>query len=122
MQKQSIILLGHGSKSKDALEDFNFIVDAVKKQANDKNVFGAHMELASPSLEDVVSFLTEEERKDVVIVPYFLFNGNHIKKDIPEKIETLKKEYPGANIELATPIGKEPLMAEILLKKVNNTN
>ncbi len=118
MQKQSVIILGHGSKSKDAIEDFNYVVEITKNKSDHHNVFGAHMEMAKPSLEDIVETIYQQGGVEIIIIPYFLFNGNHIKQDIPAKIDVLKVKYPQLKIRFGTPIGKEPLMAELILKKV----
>ncbi len=119
MQKQSIIILGHGSKSQEAVDDFNFVVDTLRTKTSGQNVFGAHMELAQPSLEEVVKNINPAEGSRIVVLPYFLFNGNHIKEDIPEKLVVLQKQYPQAEFVFGSPIGKEPMMADILLQQAN---
>ncbi len=118
MQKQSVIILGHGSRSKQAKEDFDYVVELLKEKIQNEHVYGAHMELTIPSLEDVVEKISQFPIEKVSIIPYFLFNGNHIKIDIPEKIEALKKIYPQLTFQFGSPIGKEPLMAEIMYKKL----
>jgi len=119
MKKHSVIVLGHGSKSNEAIEDFNYVVQAMREKSGNDNIFAAHMEMASPSLEKVVSEVATQEPAKVIILPYFLYNGNHIKKDIPSKIEVLKGQYPNIEFVFGTPVGKDPLMADIMLKKVN---
>ncbi|MCL3781219.1 cobalamin biosynthesis protein CbiX [Prolixibacteraceae bacterium JC049] len=118
MTKQSIILLGHGSRSEEARNDFNFIIETMREKAPEKNIYGAHMELASPSLQEVVAELHAQNITDIFILPYFLYNGNHIKIDIPEIIEELKAKYPEMQFELGQPIGKNPAMADIILQQV----
>lgn len=118
MQEKNVILLGHGSKSKEAIDDFNFIVEAVKSKLGAKNVLGAHMELASPSLQDAVAQLYGLGERDVAIVPYFLYNGNHIKEDIPQIIDELKVQYPDLSIAFGRPIGKDISMADVIMKQV----
>ena len=118
MQMEAVIILGHGSKSADAIDDFNYIVKTFREKAENKQVFGAHMELANPSLEEVVSEIgSSGDTRQVIIIPYFLFNGNHIQKDIPEKIKDLGYQFPHLNIRLGEPIGKEPRMVDLLLQK-----
>lgn len=118
MQKQAVVILGHGSKSLLAKEDFDYIVELVQQKMSTSVVLGAHMEMASPSLEEVVSQLSEDKVVQVVVLPYFLFNGNHILEDIPEKIQVLQLQYPNIHFKFGSPIGKEPLMAEIMHQKV----
>ncbi len=119
MQEQAVIILGHGSKSVDAIEDFNYIVKTFREKSGNKRVYGAHMELTDPSLEEVVSEIRHSEKNgQVIVIPYFLYNGNHIKKDIPGKIEKLQDQYPHLDIKLGEPIGKEDRMVELLLQKL----
>lgn len=119
MNKQlAVVILGHGSKSADAIEDFNFIVKKTKEKLGLEHVYGAHMELAKPSFEELISELYSKELRNIVILPYFLFKGYHIKKDIPQRIERLKNKYNDLKITVETHIGKEPLLADILAKKV----
>jgi sirohydrochlorin cobaltochelatase len=115
---KAVVLLGHGSKSQEAKEDFEFIVKLTQEKLAIDNVFGAHMEIAEPSLEDVISKISETELNRVIIIPYFLYKGNHIKFDIPKKIAKLEQMYPNLSFEFGTPIGKDPFMADLLAKKV----
>jgi len=119
MQNVNLIVLGHGSKSQTAIDDFNFIVESVKSKAQFKHVLGAHMELAAPSLQSVVENLYEKGERNFVVFPYFLFNGMHIRKDIPEIIDEIKRKYSDISINFLSPIGREELMADIIIKKIN---
>ncbi len=120
MQNTNLIILGHGSKSANAIDDFNFIVDLVKNKSLYKTVSGAHMEIASPSLQDIVKGLYEAGERHFVVFPYFLFNGMHIKKDIPEILKGLEEEYKDITFDFTAPIGQDPLMADLIISKVNS--
>lgn len=119
MNAQAIIIIDHGSKSITATEEFDFIVNTVKKKYINDHVYGAHMEINSPSLGEIVKQLANTQIKNILVVPYFLFNGRHIIRDIPQMIEELKAQYPAINFKMAGPIGKEEQMADILLKRIS---
>ncbi|WP_282036811.1 sirohydrochlorin chelatase [Saccharicrinis aurantiacus] len=119
MQNTTLIILGHGSKSKNAIEDFNYIVKLVADKNEFKNVAGAHMEIADPSLQDVVKDLYEKGERDFVIFPYFLYNGMHIRFDIPGILEKLTAEYEGISFDFTAPIGQDPIMADLIVNKVS---
>lgn len=119
MQNTTLIILGHGSKSKNAIEDFNYIVKLVADKNEFKNVAGAHMEIAEPSLQDVVKDLYEKGERDFVIFPYFLYNGMHIRFDIPGILDKLKAEYEGISFDFTSPIGQDPIMADLIVNKVS---
>ena len=118
MQNTNLIVLGHGSKSKAAIDDFNFIVDTVKSKSTFKHVMGAHMEMAKPSLQEVIHTLVSDGERHFVVFPYFLFNGVHIREDIPSILADLRVKYADITIDFAKPIGQEPQMADIILSKI----
>jgi len=118
MKNSAVIIVGHGSKSADAVNDFELIVKSLQEKKKDAKVRGAHMELAEPSIQEVVKNLHAEGVTQFTLVPYFLYNGLHIKEDIPEIIEELKQEYADTTFVFGKPIGFDPLMTDILLKRV----
>lgn len=117
--KKALLIVGHGSRSEDAVAVFKQIVNEVRKKSSFSFVEGAHMELAVPGIRESVSLLADKQVKEITIAPYFLYEGMHLKKDIPEIISLLTEEYPGIDFRIAKPIGFEPLMADIILKRVS---
>jgi sirohydrochlorin cobaltochelatase len=117
--KEILLIVGHGSRSKDAQETFNSVVDMVRVKSENEffKVDGAHMELAHPSIEEKVKALAAQGVNRILMVPYFLYEGIHIKEDIPELIEKLNEEYPKIEFRLGRPIGKEPLLADLLINR-----
>ena len=75
------------------------------------------MELCGPSFEEATSKIIEQKIQHIIIAPYFLFHGMHIKKDIPEIIEKLREQYPDVTFTFAAPMGFEPEIAEVVLKR-----
>jgi len=115
--KRAILIVGHGSRSKDAQNIFNEIVQIVKDKASYDIVEGAHMELCDPSIPNVVEKMVQKQVQEILVVPYFLYEGIHIKEDIPEIIEELSKKYNGLKFKMARPIGAEPMLADILIER-----
>lgn len=114
---KGLLIVSHGSRSKDAVNEFNQLIEMVRTQAAGFEVGGAHMELATPDIPTMVASMVEKGVTNFTVVPYFLFNGNHIKQDIPEIIDGEKEKYPEVSFTLSSPIGAEPLMVGILLKR-----
>lgn len=88
-----------------------------KKKGRYEIVAGAHMELAEPGIMETVDEIAGENPEMIVIAPYFLYEGMHIKKDIPEMIEEMSAKYPGIKFRFAKPIGFEPMLADIMLSR-----
>ena len=116
-RKKAALIVGHGSRSQEAVAQFNQVVDRVRLNAVFSVVMGAHMELAEPDIPTVIKELADAATTDIVVVPYFLFMGNHIKKDIPDILNEQRLLYPHITFKLGNPIGFEPLVADILIKR-----
>lgn len=114
-----VLIVGHGSRSEKARENFDEVVKLVREKSNEVPVYGAHMELASPSIDEVMQLVVSKNKilKKVALVPFFLYEGIHIKEDIPEIIEELEKKYEDIQFTFGKPIGAEPVLADILLKR-----
>ena len=89
---KAILILGHGSRAKEAKEIFFKVVESIEKRVEHK-VYVAFMENAVPSIEEVFELMYKDGVDSVDVVPYFLFNGIHIKEDIPEILSNMKNNY-----------------------------
>ncbi|GCD12742.1 sirohydrochlorin chelatase [Clostridium tagluense] len=110
---KSILVVGHGSRSKDALEVFNKVLENFKLKVED-NVEGCFMELCAPNIPDTIDIMYKNGARNIVVVPYFLFCGIHIKDDIPGILKEVKAKYVDLKISLARPIGYNKIIADIL--------
>jgi len=122
MEKQALLIIDHGSRAKLATDEFDELVDLVRQRNLYACVKGAHMEIKEPSIETAVAELHAEGFRNVVIVPYFLFSGNHSKIDIPELVEKTKEKYSGISYSFGKPICVDPLMVDIILKRAGESS
>ena len=72
---------------------------------------GLRVELAffgfiEPTLPDCVASLFNEGFERIVIVPMFIAQGGHLKKDLPLIVEELRHRYPQVVFEVAGPVGE----------------
>ena len=111
MTSPRIILLAHGSSDKRWCETFEQLAAPTLASVNDARV--AYMELAEPSMDTVIKEGVSEGITEFTIVPLFLAAGRHLRKDVPAMIEELEKAH-GATIQLAPPIGENPLLGQAI--------
>ncbi len=115
---KGLVVLAHGSKVRETQETLLRILEEVKANVSYDLVEGAYLQLMNPSLEVAVDRLYEKGCKDIVVFPFFLFAGNHIKEDIPGEIEKIEEKYPEINIKFLENIGYDPKLVEIILDRV----
>ena len=111
MTSPRIILLAHGSSDKRWCETFEKLAEPTLKSVDNARV--AYMELAEPSIDTIIMEGVAEGITEFTIVPLFLAAGRHLRKDVPAMIEELEKAH-GVSIQLAPPIGENPLLGEAI--------
>lgn len=112
-----ILVIGHGSRSKEAQEVFFEIVEQLKK-STESMVEGCFMEISEPFIPETIEKMYSKGVREIKALPYFLFNGIHIKEDIPEILCSTKLQYPDLVISMAQPIGFHESLAEILKERM----
>ncbi|MGO1368715.1 MAG: sirohydrochlorin chelatase [Senegalia sp. (in: firmicutes)] len=118
--KKGLLIIGHGSRTKDAKKGFMEMVDIVRERTDEYIVRGAFMEISEPFIPQVVEEMVNENIKDIIVVPYFLYKGIHIKEDIPEIIKGLDEKYEDVNFKVSSPLGTVPALADILLERAES--
>ncbi len=115
MKKIHTIVLGHGSKNKDTVGEFEKTIVRYQMLYPEESVSYAFVEFSAPLLEEAVEDLMATEKiETLVIVPLFLSIGNHLTSHLPKRIETLKKKFPDVVFKLARHIGADPLICTII--------
>jgi sirohydrochlorin cobaltochelatase len=112
-----VIVIGHGSRSKDAKDAFYQIVDQLKESMNGE-VEGCFMEISEPHIPETIEKMYNRGIREITVLPYFLFNGIHIKEDIPEILQGEKEKYQDLVMSMAQPIGYHKMIVEILKERL----
>lgn len=99
------ILLAHGSRRPGAKQS----VEAIAKQLNAVSAYWA----VSPKLESRVKALFDAGKRQIGILPYFLFAGG-ITDAIAVNVEQLKEQFPSVDFYLAEPIGASTYLADLI--------
>lgn len=112
--KRGLFILSHGSRSQEAEEIFSNIVEMVMNITSFHTIGMGSLQFSKPDLEEGIQDLIEQGIQEIVIVPLFIFEGHHVKYDIPKAVEKLKISYPQVRFILAAHIGADPRIAAII--------
>ena len=74
----------------------------------------AFLEIMQPKLQDCAATLSAEGFGRVVILPMFIAQGGHIKKDTPLILDELRQRYPEVIFELAGPVGEAEAIVQAM--------
>ena len=70
-----------------------------------------------PSLPDCAEALIGEGFERVVIVPMFIAQGGHLKKDLPLIVDELRDRYPQVIFEVAGPVGEAERVVQAMAEQ-----
>lgn len=118
MKSSALVLFGHGARDPEWARPMQRVQAAIQARQPERPVHLAFLEFLTPSLEDCIDSLMAESatagRLDVVVVPMFIAQGGHLKRDIPERIAVLRERFPGLNLTLADVLGEAPGVLEAI--------
>ena len=114
------VLLGHGSaRGRCAADGLRAVGERLSRRLAGRAIVRvAFFEFLAP---DLAAALTELEGcgcRDVVILPYFLFDGKEVRIEIPALVETLAAAHPRLRLTIAQSLGVDDRLVEILVERV----
>lgn len=117
----AIILLGHGSRAPGASLPMERVAAVFAARHPGRPVRVAHMELCQPDVPTTVSACVAAGAHEILVVPYFLHLGNHLREDIPALLRTAAAAHPGLVIRCGPPFGFDEMLVELVAKRVDDT-
>jgi sirohydrochlorin cobaltochelatase len=106
MSSSAVILFAHGAREPEWAQPFESIRDRLR--AAGLMVELAFLEIMSPSLEQAAARLAERGVDTVTIVPLFLAQGGHLKRDLPAMVEAIRKRRPKTEFRITPALGEAP--------------
>lgn len=110
--------MAHGSRLKETEETMETIRGYVQEELGSSLVESAFLQFCEVDLNKGLMNLIDKGANDIKVVPYFLFEGVHIKEDIPEELETFKKDHPNVKITMGNTLGADRRLAGVLSDRV----
>jgi sirohydrochlorin ferrochelatase len=115
----ALVVIAHGSREPDANADVVHLARAIETRAAYSIVEPAFLELAEPTIEKAVETCVGRGAKQVVLVPYFLSAGVHVRRDLSEITKRLCSVHPGIAFRQAEPLGRHPALVDIVIERVS---
>ena len=113
----AIIVFAHGSAVPEANREVARLAEEVSRQAQCP-AQSAFLELAQPDLPTAVAEAVAAEARRIVVIPYFLTMGVHVRRDLPRLLAEQQARFPQVDIRAAPSLEGYPGMAQALLDRV----
>ncbi len=115
--KCDILVIGHGSSDRSARTAFVHTVNKLKPDF--RSVTFCFLELDEPRIANGIDKIISNNPSIVIIVPYFLHKGAHIKNDVVKDINSALENYNLENIQVHVTehFGVDQKLVELVLER-----
>ena len=115
-QNSALVVVAHGDRDGEAKRVLVELVSELQMRHTQRRVEAAFL-LAVPAsmhLPHVIEMLLEEGYRRITVMPWFLFAGPHVRKDIPEFLQSVRDQHADLELTLLEPLGSDPILMDLL--------
>ena len=113
-----LLIVCHGSPLRAANEGFIAMVGRIAARLGTSNVLPAFFALLRPNIQDQVAELASRGVDRIVIMPYFLFQGQHVAVDIPNILAQCHEWFPRVTLELMPTLENDPALETVVVERL----
>jgi sirohydrochlorin ferrochelatase len=115
--KTALLLIAHGSRNAEANDDLHHLAVELRQRGEYALVEPAYLELAEPDIAGGAARCVAQGAERVVLLPYFLSAGVHVRRDLASARAELSCAYPHVEFRLAEALGPHPLLLDIVSER-----
>lgn len=116
--KKGIMVCGHGSRDKDAEEEFSLVAAGLKKRFPDMPVEYGFLEYSAPNIHMGLNSLIAQGVEHIYAVPGMLFAATHAKNDIPSVLTTFEETQQDLAVSYGQELGLQDAMIEAFQARI----
>ena len=117
----AVLLIAHGSRQAAANDDLHRLAERLAARGDYPIVEPAFLELAEPDIASGGARCVDRGASRVLMVPYFLSSGVHIRRDLAASRDELGRKHPGVEFRLGPPLGPDPLLDRLVIERIRQT-
>jgi len=110
-----VLLIGHGSKDPNAKTSLQYVVDGL--QDSYRNVSLCWLEIEEPNIKQGIDICAKNNPNVLIIVPYFLHRGAHVKRDIYEDLNPAMEKSGIKNIFITDHLGTDVKLIDLVIER-----
>ena len=110
----AIILFAHGARDPEWANPLRRIQAVVRERMVEVPVELAFLEFIAPSLPESTAQLVARGARKIVVLPMFIAQGGHLKREVPEMLEALRSTYPDVQFSLGAAIGENEIVVQAM--------
>jgi sirohydrochlorin ferrochelatase len=116
--RTGILLFAHGSPVEEANQGVRDVAAKVAAAGPYAYVRAAFLEDAAPDLPAAVGEAAGAGIERLIVIPYFLTMGLHMRRDLPQLVAAARQQHPSLEIAVGESLEGHHLMPSIILGRV----
>jgi sirohydrochlorin ferrochelatase len=116
--RTAVLLIAHGSREPSANDDLHALAGRLAASGEYPIVVACFLELAEPDIPAGGERCVAQGATRVLMVPYFLAAGVHLRRDLTAARDELEGRHPGVEFRLGPPLGPHPLLDSLVLARI----
>jgi sirohydrochlorin ferrochelatase len=113
-RRVALLLIAHGSRRAEANAELEHVAAELRSRGKYSLVQPSYLELAAPGIEEGGALCVASGATEVILLPYFLSPGKHVVEDLTASRDRLRERFPSVRFVRAEPLGRHPLLLDIL--------
>ena len=113
-----VILFAHGSRVEQANEGVREVAARVQSAAGVECVRAAFLEGGQPDLRRAIADAAEAGARRIIIAPYFLTMGVHLRRDLPALLAREREARPGIELIVSESLEGHPAMPSLMADRI----
>ena len=110
-----VLLIGHGSSDKNAHDAFMHLAETIEPKY--RSVQPCFLELDRPNIEEGITRIVAKYPKVILMMPYFLHKGAHIKRDIVNDVDAALEKTKFKNAHMARHLGVDETLVRLIVER-----
>jgi sirohydrochlorin ferrochelatase len=112
------LLIAHGSREPSANADLHDLAARLAAGGEYPIVQACFLELAEPDIPTGGDRCVARGATRVLMIPYFLSAGVHLRCDLTAARDELSRRYPSVEFRLGSPLGPHPLLDSLVAARI----
>ena len=113
-----VLIVAHGSRAGETEQTMRAVREMVQRELEMDAIVEAYMEFRPVNIEAGLLQLMEQGATDIKVIPYFLFDGIHIKQDIPQEIAAFCEKHPQIQVTMGKTLGADARLAAVVVDRI----
>jgi sirohydrochlorin cobaltochelatase len=113
-RRRALVLFAHGARDPQWRAPFEQLLRRTQAQLPAVQVRLAFLEFMAPDLSTAVRDLAQLDCDRLTLVPIFLGQGGHVRRDLPALIAQMQRDYPRMAINMVPAVGEDSAVLDAM--------